>query len=223
MVFSSTRFLSTGAVLFAVLLGAGCSSSTSPPSVTASSAAAGNSVGAATDSAAAATQAGSPGDSATSTAGGAPVVAGPTSFALPTAACTLVNVQTIEQISKLSGVTGVEIPPSGTGNLDSHSCQFSAGTQTVGLLTFSISTAQPGETALQLLGSYNGSGYRSVPGLGDAALFYPGGSSANPLAQIEAAQVRGNEIALLIIACVDPGGAQVPVITLARAVLSQLT
>ena len=61
-----------------------------------------------------------------------------------------------------------------------------------------------------------------VPGLGDAAKFGTAHGGAGLIGSAWFIQLRGGDVAHLTVSCLDPSGAEAPIIALARDLLGQL-
>lgn len=212
--------LTAFAVLVALLLAAsGCSSSPS--------AASGPAPPATSAPARTSAPASSPAAAPSSPSPTAPAEASaPASFKQLSAACTLLPVSAFEQVSGQSGLVTHEVPTSPGPSETLLGCEYLSGSQVDGAITVDILPATGGESAQQYLSSdissskYNYGLSQKVPGLGDAAEFGTAKGAAGLIGSAWFIQLRGGDVAHLTVECLDPSGAEAPIVALARDLLA---
>jgi hypothetical protein len=209
--------------LVALLLAAsGCSSSpsvTSVPPITPATSP--------TSAPAATSTSASPAASPSSPSPTAPAEASaPATFKHLSAACPLLPVSDFEQVSGQSALTTHEVPTSPGPSETLLGCEFLSGSQVDGAITVDILPATGGESAQQYLAAdiaaskYNYGLSQKVPGLGDAAKFGTARGGAGLIGSAWFIQLRGGDVAHLTISCLDPSGAEAPIVALARDLLA---
>ena len=202
--------------LVALLLAtSGCSSSPSAPSAT--SANSGTSAPASTSTPAISPSSPSPTAPAEASA--------PATFKQLSAACPLLPVSDFEQVSGQSALTTHEVPTSPNPSETLLGCEYLSGSQVEGAITVNILPATGGESAQQYLSDdiaaskYNYGLSQKVPGLGDAAEFGTAQGGAGLIGSAWFIVLRGGDVAHLTVSCLDPSGAEAPIVALARDLL----
>jgi hypothetical protein len=206
--------------LVALLLAAsGCSSSpsvTSAPPATSATPAPGP---ASTSASAPAASPSSPSPTARAEA------SAPGAFKQLSAACPLLPVSDFEQVSGQSGLVTHEVPTSPDPSQTLLGCEYLSGSQVDGAITINILPATAGEPAQQYLSAdiaaskYDYGLSQKVPGLGDAAKFGTASGGAGLIGSVWFIDLRGGDVAHLTVSCLDPSGAEAPVVALARDLL----
>jgi hypothetical protein len=213
---TSARAGFSAGIVALLLAASGCSSS---PSVTSA------------PPATSATSAPSPASpSAASPSGPSPTApaeaSAPAAFKQLSASCPLLPVSGFEQLSGQSGLVTHEVPTSPDPSETLLGCEYLWGSQVDGAITVNILPASAGESAQQYLSAdiaaskYNYGLSKKVPGLGDAAEFGTASGGAGLIASVWFVDLRGGDVAHLTVSCLDPSGAEAPVVALARDLLA---
>ena len=209
--------------LVALLLAtSGCSSSPSaasaPPGSSAPKAASATSAPASTSTPAASPSSPSPTAPAEASASA--------TFKQLSAACLLLPASDFEQVSGQSPLTTHEVPTSPNPSETLLGCEYLSGSQVDGAITLNILPATSGESAQQYLSDdiaaskYNYGLSHKVPGLGDAAEFGTAQGGAGLIGSAWFIVLRGGDVAHLTVSCLDPSGAEAPIVALARGLLA---
>lgn len=154
-------------------------------------------------------------------------------FSRPAAACPLLPIGDIEQVSGQSGLTTEEIPVTSSDPGETlRGCFFVSPDypgHPAGSITVSIRPAAHGVSARQYLASdiaasqYNYGLSRDVPGLGGAAKFGTAKCYQGVCASVWLVEIRGGTLADVHVTVTDPSGAENGVLAIGRTLLARLT